>query len=540
MYPSEVSMLTNNMHTLTTPIGKIGTYVNTTQTSSSYLTTNNASNDRIRGCTDEDFSSISWLSYVAVGAGIFLAIENILLITVIYRTRSLHTNTNMLVASLAVSDMLMGVQCCSMGMTGLNVGFRPWAATMDADLHSYDSLTLSTKLGLGLVSLLHVSALAVDRYLYILWPFRYRRHVTRSKIVATAAVIWAVGLVYIVLPLVIFRAPHYRESCIITKVSKTFGFGPLSVTYIVCLVAVLYCTFGMVKLARKKSVGRIKKRKENARGVNRLSDTREEDPVFAVAYTCPQHSHGFLTAFEAKTIYMRRRETRDGKLQPVSVSVNITVTDTFNRKLSPATLSRSDDPTCTKMTDQNNYANNLCHIKERPIASVSSFVAPNSFDEVAMPNRQVSSDLSEYHDSCFATNTANAATHAPTGISGTFSDSSDARHSVSTGSLSNAHGEGVQIFSKANLKLIKFVWVVIGTFLVCTLPSFILFGLNKVFNISVYTGSGALFEAVHFLIIANSGMNFFTITYMNREFRRSLVKMVPVCKFCFCKKKVRI
>ncbi|RUS69255.1 hypothetical protein EGW08_022980, partial [Elysia chlorotica] len=289
---------------------------------------------------------------------------NCLLISVVARNARLHTNTNLLVASLAFTDVLMGVQCCIIGMTGFSVGVRSWLAT--SDLHIFDVFMLSINLSLIGVSLLHVFSLALDRYLYVLWPFRYRRYVTRRTVLAVAVVSWTLGLVYALLPLALFNGHRHRQLCILMDIPVSFSYVPIGCVYVVCLGVVTYCTAGLVRLAHQHRRGRPRKLIGNG----------------------------------------------DSKME---LKVN------FN-------------------------------VKQEQCA---------------------------------------------------------------------------RFFNRSNLKIIKFVLVVFVSFLVCTFPPVTLLSLDKIFNLSLFSENDFAIDILRFMVMSNSGINFFSITYMNRDFRRALVKSLP-------------
>ena len=267
------------------------------------------------GCTADHFNSTNGLDYTIIVLGVVLVIENILLISVIASTLSLHTNTNILVTSLAVTDVLMGVQCFGMGLEGLGVGPRSWLATLRSDLHAYDSIMVSSSLSLTVVSLLHISALGIDRYLYVLWPFAYKRRVTRARVLATATGIWTLGIIYTMLPLAIFPSAQYRQRCIFTNLPVSFGYGPMGAVYLVCLLVVLYCTVGMVNIARRHRVKRLKKQVGD-KILKISSNAKLRGTVFAVAYTRTQFDHVSTVASEHNDIYVKMRVPRMAKPCP--------------------------------------------------------------------------------------------------------------------------------------------------------------------------------------------------------------------------------
>ena len=130
------------------------------------------------GCSTRLIDDGGMLASVAVIVGVMLLCENILLITVIARTRSLHTNTNILVASLAVTDVLVGVHVCVMGLSEQPEGLRSWLRLSTTGIRMIDSFLTGLNYSLATVSIGHLAALALDRYLYVLWPLHYHIRVT--------------------------------------------------------------------------------------------------------------------------------------------------------------------------------------------------------------------------------------------------------------------------------------------------------------------------------------------------------------------------
>ena len=125
------------------------------------------------GCTTEDLYLPSSLRYILLVFGVMLIIENISMIVTIARHRELHTNSNILVASLAISDVLIGLLCLLMSLISEPDGFRSHLGMGPSDLRTFDSFGSGANCGLIFISMAHLAALSVDRFLYLLWPLRY-------------------------------------------------------------------------------------------------------------------------------------------------------------------------------------------------------------------------------------------------------------------------------------------------------------------------------------------------------------------------------
>ncbi|RUS84687.1 hypothetical protein EGW08_007557 [Elysia chlorotica] len=461
--------------------GDESSFTHTNNTNSTTLTNSDSltasPNTSHGGCTYKDFSSSKFgLNYAVISVGVVLILQNSLLIFVIARNARLHTNTNLLVASLAVTDVLMGVQCFVVGITGLGVGARDWLATLGADLHVFDIMILSINLALVGVSLLHVVCLAVDRYLFLLWPFRYRNSVTRARIMALAAVIWTLGVLYALLPLVLFNDSHHRRSCLLSEAPVSFGYVPIGCVYLVCLVVVTYCTRGMVKLARQHRRGRVRKHTRNLG--SKLHSAPDKSEVVLTVYRIANNN---LPNMVEKDIYTRPDNVEQTDVDLNFSSPEVPITNKSQREFKDIT---------------SHFANvKGSHANKRILDNNSK----NQLDSTTMEVFKVSEDVNNQQN--YQHNT------------------------VLDGKT--------RLFNKSNIKILKFVLVVFGTFLAFTFPEIALLSLIKLFHLSLFNGDEFAFDVLHFMITINSGMNFLTITYMNKDFRRALLKSLPFCTFCF-------
>ena len=498
------------------------------------------------GCSDEDYSSRVGLTYSVVCAGVALFLENSLLIFVIASNKSLYTNTNILVASLAVTDLVVGIQCCLIGLTGLSVGIRSLLATINSDLHAFDMLMLSISVSLVGVSLLHVFCLAVDRYLFVLWPFHYRQCVTRSRVLAVAAAIWILGLVYTLLPLVLYHDTRHRQTCILSEIPSSFGYVPVGCVYLICLVVVTYCTTGLVKIARQHRAGRVRKRIENKLLKCRRSEPNLEETVLTMTCKSKQIESASNVDTESSHVDMRSEEQIQELPLPTSSPLNVVETRVTDENI-------VSKPGKSRHFDSGGY-NNLHYVKEETMNSsgvASSSSANTEKQEMGFPSLQATNSAEIFSE---ANDTASlSAKNEQKHVSKDTADNTIINQPVTTmkNTLNNdtdnelvfcpnkSQDDRSRLFDKSNIKIIKFVVVVFGTFFACTFPPVALLSLVKIFNLPLFNGNDFAVDFLRFLVMINSSVNFLTITYMNKEFRRALLKSVPFCKVCFCDRKVK-
>ncbi|GFR63272.1 D(2) dopamine receptor [Elysia marginata] len=504
--------------TWTTSVTNIDNNSSTSITESGF--TANLSTKR-KGCSADDFNSVGALNYFVILFGIFLVFENILLITVIGRTRSLHTNTNILVASLAVTDVLMGIQCTLNGMIGLYVGFRSWLIKENLNIQVHDTIMLGVNCSLIVTSLLHVTLLTIDRYLYVSWPFRYTRYVTRNRVLATAAGVWTLGLTYMFLPVALFQAAQYRETCIFTNIPVGYGYEPIAVVYVTCLTVVIYCTTRMVQIARDHRVG-SSKNTGNCRVLRWQPSSKKKGSNFTEAATNLQKNHELTSDVNPNKSYRNSRDCSgdawrksltygdEGNFSEIPrTTIFYSSTETLNKHVSP-----KDAPTLASLEEDQEFAlqSSSDHNTEASVASKINNANHARMATSEDPNQRGVKNTPE-----------------PT-------DKTDARHAFQASDYSTKPEDKDHLFKKANLKIIKFVLIVFGSFVVCTLPSILVLSAIQILKLSIFTDSYEVIDLMHFFITFNSGMNFLTISYMNKEFRKALVKIIPICNLRCCAK----
>ncbi|XP_055988689.1 motilin receptor [Sorex fumeus] len=122
------------------------------------------------------------LGLFAVGVG-----GNALTVLLAWRTRGARSTTDLYLGSLAVADLLV--------LLGLPLDlYRLWRSRPWVFGSLLCRLSLSLGEGCTYASLLHVTALGAERYLAVCRPLRARVLVTRRRVRALLAALWAVAL----------------------------------------------------------------------------------------------------------------------------------------------------------------------------------------------------------------------------------------------------------------------------------------------------------------------------------------------------------
>ncbi|XP_028857898.1 trace amine-associated receptor 13c-like [Denticeps clupeoides] len=130
------------------------------------------------------------LLYTLTAAAVLLtACGNLLVIVSVCLFRQLHTPTNLLILSLAVTDFLVGILVMPFHMTRLIELCWIFGSAI-CEVYKLSGLHLT------FVSVYNIALIAVDRYLGLSHPFQYRCLVSLNVILAAVLSIWLVSFFY--------------------------------------------------------------------------------------------------------------------------------------------------------------------------------------------------------------------------------------------------------------------------------------------------------------------------------------------------------
>lgn len=118
---------------------------------------------------------------------VFILVINGCVILLIGSYSSLRTTSNIILASLAVSDFLVGL---------VNIPILLACSTTMISALCISTYTFNTFTALSTV--LHITVMTCDRYIYITWALRYQDIVNRCRVVAVLGVTWFLSLVSLV------------------------------------------------------------------------------------------------------------------------------------------------------------------------------------------------------------------------------------------------------------------------------------------------------------------------------------------------------
>ena len=159
---------------------------------------------------------------------------NTLAIFVVATKRSLQSNSNILLACLAGSDLFAG-----MGGLTLNVAVNVKRAFTIEPFFALETAHFITLFGPTYVSLGHLVLISVDRYIAIKEALRYRVIVTKQRIKKGVIAAWAIGVYLIIQETVL--AVTVEETAKMYSVYWTVGSFSASVIGLACISGISYC-----------------------------------------------------------------------------------------------------------------------------------------------------------------------------------------------------------------------------------------------------------------------------------------------------------
>ncbi|KAK3727697.1 hypothetical protein RRG08_032654 [Elysia crispata] len=144
---------------------------------------------------------------------IFILVCNMIFIAACWRTRSLRTLSTLFVISLAGSDMLQAVGMVLQALFYANnwIGAIMWTDSLCPWIQAVFLTCVP-------ISILSVAFVAIDRYIYIIYPYRYPAVMTATRSKVTIAISW---LLWVSFGFSILYQPKESSDCGVTTVVRS-------------------------------------------------------------------------------------------------------------------------------------------------------------------------------------------------------------------------------------------------------------------------------------------------------------------------------
>ncbi|CAG5135771.1 unnamed protein product [Candidula unifasciata] len=188
----------------------------------------------------------------------------------IFRTKRLHTNTNIFILSVALLDCFMAVSDFVQGII--------YSTSVKFNIHNsnvMDAILFGTAYSAITLSCTHMAIIAVDRYVNITHPFYYILNITKRRVIVLLLTAWMFGLAYCSVSIILYRDGKYHTKCI--SVHPPFEYFIINALLnLIDYVIICICYFKISCLAfqHKKAANARRLQTENPKNVFKLRNNR--------------------------------------------------------------------------------------------------------------------------------------------------------------------------------------------------------------------------------------------------------------------------
>lgn len=279
--------------------------------------------------------------YTMVSIGFVSICESLVVIFVTYFKEKLHHNTCILVASLAVNDLLLTASFIGTLILvvplGLSKVMKP--KLLMCFLSGLSSATTN-------MSVAHMGVIAVDRYIQIVHPFYYMKEMTKTRTYAILLSLWISCLIFTVIPPTIFYDDKYHKRCILLHPPEVYLYIQIT-AYFICIICVFVCYFKIAHVAfkHKKSANSRRLRYHESQADTELRDNVKAAVrsvkffilMFGVLFMCTFPPY-FATALSFRYTIPSSVTTGLFSLVPIHSVINFFIYTYMNKEFSASLL----------------------------------------------------------------------------------------------------------------------------------------------------------------------------------------------------------
>ena len=209
------------------------------------------------------------------------SVWNAFIVCTIIRKRLLRTPTHILILSLAVNDFLVSILVMPFTIVS--------TITLEFTFGDSDYARCQVcKMGviftlLSGVSLHTIALLSLDRFLFIYWPMKYKRYITRGRMLVVVIFIWGLCTVMAVPPLFAFGTVGYTASfgaCVVifhgeTHVTQNFYYVLLFLLESLIPITVIIVSNIALLHTTRKQIGHLWRARKKMYSVSKEKDVTE-------------------------------------------------------------------------------------------------------------------------------------------------------------------------------------------------------------------------------------------------------------------------
>lgn len=207
------------------------TAVNTTEQTLSNVTSNETS--QIRGPPDSIY--LVWQQVlISIAFGLLIIgtiIGNLLVCIAVAIVQRLQSPSNLLIVSLALSDLLVAVLVMPFSAVYELLGYWPFNDAV-CDLWTSSDLIMCT------ASILNLCTISIDRYFVITRPFQYAIKRTPKRMAFMIAAVWILASLISIPPLFGWKSKNEPYSCVISQAKGYQIYATLGAFYVPLIIMI--------------------------------------------------------------------------------------------------------------------------------------------------------------------------------------------------------------------------------------------------------------------------------------------------------------
>lgn len=436
-------------------------------------------------------SSLNWqhiiLSSISCTFLIGLIIfGNALVIIAIGKDKNLKSFQNWFIASLAVSDILVGLLVMPLSLVNQLLGYWPFGTVMC-------DLWLATDVLFSTASILNLVLISLDRYWSITKAMTYVRQRTKKRVMLMITAVWTSSMVICFPPLAGWKRPqkitNLGQECSLTQDIGYILYSTLGSFYIPLIVMIIVY-FKIYLAARARARRALKKKKQN-----QLKNLKKE----VQAYTTDRNKLQVPNAY-GDDLSSPSANDSEGREIIKMVSTNHPI------ECSKLLVSDSDSA-CDSTGIQKIVATNP---KENPISEESDF------------NTQNLKPLLEKH-----THFDHKVFEKKKKIHTIFGRKKTEKKLVNEDSgksfLEDPERAKKKLARARERRAIVVLGIVMFTFIFCWLPFFLTYLISSIFKLDV---PKLLFDIFFWAGYTNSALNPIIYTIFNQDFRNAFKRLL--------------
>ena len=435
---------------------------------------------------------------------LLIVVGNGLVVAAIATDRQLNGLQNWFIASLAISDLFVGLFIMPLSLANELMGYWPFGLVLC-------ELWLSTDVLLCTASILNLVLISLDRYWSITRAVSYVRQRTRRRAMIMIAAVWGLSMGVCLPPLAGWKRPQPNKFgfplCVLSEEPGYVIYSTM-VSFYIPLIVMIIVYFKIYLAARGRARKNLKKPDANHHHHHPQQQQQQQHPI-------EEHDFKIISTSATTTSLINPPCFRSGQNSDQFPNDNLTPTHEMNSDV----LSESPQPTGRQHGD-------TLFVVTDDICELGPEIVNKSDDQYGVVDdksrRSRGDKKSRAKNACSGSGSRR-------GSSGKRARHQQQQQQQQADRKSNGAAIKDVEFTKRKLARARerratvVLGIVMASFIGCWLPFFSLYPITLMFGFEL---PASVFAVIFWLGYCNSALNPIIYTIFNREFRQAFKKIV--------------